>query len=619
MAAPPPPKAHWESLRRPVRRFGSAIRKEVSSSWETNLLPAPMRRSLSLRMGGIMAGATALVVLFVSIFIATHIRDGIFDQRLEQLLSDAAVRSQEVQSQLDSSPSTSSSEEVQALTYQLVLRVQSAATGAGVYRVGLLRSPRETSQFVINEPGADQITALVSKDLRRSVQAHPENQYWQSIAITDPEGNRAPGVAVGSTLQLPLAGAYEFYIVYSLANDQAAINLVIRVLAVGFFALMLLVMGVTWVVVYRVLVPVRHTVRTAERLANGDMEARVHVRGQDEMAQLAASFNHMADSMSNQINQLAELSQLQQRFVSDVSHELRTPLTTMRIADDVIYDARDQLDPAAARSAELLHDQIERFDSMLADLLEISRIDSGGAQLTFEAHDLCALVQAVVVNNLALVEKIGCPVNTHFPDHPCMAEVDHRRITRVVRNLLVNAVEHSEGRPVDITVATTDTAVAVRVRDHGVGMSPEVTARVFDRFFRADPARARTTGGTGLGLAISLEDARLSGGDLQAWGKPGEGSSFLLILPRKVGVPAGPSPLALTDYLDDDPEPPAITASIPLSPGLMGSTATPVSTALVSDPDALGLVGDLHEPLIHQSDLVSKGLAARLEEEQEEA
>jgi two-component system sensor histidine kinase MtrB len=118
-------------------------------------------------------------------------------------------------------------------------------------------------------------------------------------------------------------------------------------------------------------------------------------------------------------------------------------------------------------------------------------------------------------------------------------------VERILRNLVVNALEHGDGRPVEIALSGDDAAVAVTVRDHGVGLRPGEAALVFNRFWRADPARARTTGGTGLGLAISLEDARLHDGWLQAWGEPGEGSCFRLTLPRRIGSPIVESPLPL--------------------------------------------------------------------------
>jgi two-component system sensor histidine kinase MtrB len=128
---------------------------------------------------------------------------------------------------------------------------------------------------------------------------------------------------------------------------------------------------------------------------------------------------------------------------------------------------------------------------------------------------------------------------------PVIAEADPRRVERILRNLVVNAIEHGEGRDVVVRMATADGAVAVAVRDYGVGLKPGEATRVFNRFWRADPARARTTGGTGLGLSIAVEDARLHGGWLQAWGEPGGGSQFRMTLPRTAGDGLRGSPIPL--------------------------------------------------------------------------
>jgi two-component system sensor histidine kinase MtrB len=236
---------------------------------------------------------------------------------------------------------------------------------------------------------------------------------------------------------------------------------------------------------------------------------------------------------------------VQRRFVSDVSHELRTPLTTVRMAADLIHEERDSFEPAVARSAELLQNQLDRFEELLADLLEISRFDAGAAILDAEPVDLRALVTRVVESSAPLADRKGSEIVIKTPDEPCVAEVDARRIDRVLRNLLVNAIEHGEGHEVVITVAASEDAVAVAVRDHGVGLRPGESSLVFNRFWRADPARARTTGGTGLGLAIALEDARLHHGWLQAWGEPGGGSQFRLTVPRTTRVELLRSPIPL--------------------------------------------------------------------------
>ena len=289
----------------------------------------------------------------------------------------------------------------------------------------------------------------------------------------------------------------------------------------------------------------RHAARTAQRLAAGHLEERMPVGGVDDLGALATSFNEMADSLQEKLRELQELSKAQRQFVSDVSHELRTPMTTIRMAAEVLFESREQLDTASARSAELLAGQTERFEALLTDLLEISRHDANVATLDAEPADMCDIVRGSAADAQQLAERRGCRIEFRLPAGTCIAEVDRRRVERILRNLLVNAVEHGEGRDVVVTVAADSDAVAVAVRDHGVGLGPGEEQLVFERFWRADPARARTTGGTGLGLAISLEDAHLHGGWLQAWGERGRGSVFRLTLPRVAGQPIAGSPLPL--------------------------------------------------------------------------
>ena len=231
--------------------------------------------------------------------------------------------------------------------------------------------------------------------------------------------------------------------------------------------------------------------------------------------------------------------------MSDVSHELRTPLTTIRIAADVLFGSRQQLDASSGRSAELLQSQLERFEALLADLLEISRYDANAATLEPEPVDVCDLVRNAADVAQQLAERRGAKIEFRLPAGPCVADVDRRRVERILRNLLVNAVEHGENKDTVVTVASDRDAVAVAVRDYGVGLRPGEENLVFDRFWRADPARARTTGGTGLGLSIALEDALLHGGWLEAWGERGRGSVFRLTLPRMAGTALAGSPLPL--------------------------------------------------------------------------
>ncbi|WP_194912159.1 MtrAB system histidine kinase MtrB [Catenulispora rubra] len=358
-------------------------------------------------------------------------------------------------------------------------------------------------------------------------------------------GHKTPGLLYGAAFQLGELGKVQLYYAFPFTTESDALNFDNEMIAIAGAVLVLALAGVAWFVTRLVVTPVRQAAGIAERLADGKFDERMRVRGEDDLARLATSFNTMAGNLQRQIRKLEELSRVQRRFVSDVSHELRTPLTTVRMAADVLHDARDDFSGPTARSAELLQTQLDRFEELLADLLEISRFDAGAAVLDAEPVDLRQLARRVVDSSQVLAERKGSDVRIVAPDRPCVAEIDPRRIERILRNLVVNAIEHSEGRPVLVKVAASAEAVAVAVRDYGVGLKPGESSLVFGRFWRADPARARTTGGTGLGLAISLEDAHLHHGWLQAWGEPGGGSQFRLTLPCTAGMELVRSPIPL--------------------------------------------------------------------------
>jgi two-component system sensor histidine kinase MtrB len=338
---------------------------------------------------------------------------------------------------------------------------------------------------------------------------------------------------------------YELYYFFPLSQLQSELILIQRTMVLVGLALVFLLAGIAWLVTRWVVVPVARAAQGARKLSTGRLDERLAVRGQDEVAALATSFNEMAASLQEKMRELEELSQVQRQFVSDVSHELRTPLTTIRMAADLLFEAREQMDSAAARSAELLQSQLGRFESLLGDLLEISRYDANAATLDAELVDVCDVVRQSADDAQQLAERRGARIEFRLPAEPCLVEMDRRRVERILRNLLCNAVEHGEGRDVIVTAAADRDAVAVAVRDFGVGLAPGEEHLVFDRFWRADPARARTSGGTGLGLAIALEDARLHGGWLEAWGAPSRGSVFRLTLPRAVGAEIVGSPLPL--------------------------------------------------------------------------
>jgi two-component system, OmpR family, sensor histidine kinase MtrB len=388
-------------------------------------------------------------------------------------------------------------------------------------------------------------TLLTSVQDEQLAQSHGKSEnllyYAPTTLFLAAGGPGTPAVAIG----VPLNNSYQLYFVFPLTEEQQTLQLVQKTLVGVGIALVALLAAIASLVTRWVVLPVRHAARAAQRLSAGQLEERMVVGGADDLAALATSFNDMADSLQEKLRQLEELSKGQRQFVSDVSHELRTPMTTIRMAAEILFESREDLDAAAARSAELLQSQIERFEVLLTDLLEISRHDANVATLDPEPADLCDIVRRSADDAQQLAERRGGRIEFRLPVQACMAEVDRRRVERILRNLLVNAVEHGEGRDVVVTVAADSDAAAIAVRDHGVGLAPGEEQLVFERFWRADPARARTTGGTGLGLAIALEDARLHGGWLQAWGERGRGSNFRLTVPRMAGHAIVGSPLPL--------------------------------------------------------------------------
>ena len=196
-----------------------------------------------------------------------------------------------------------------------------------------------------------------------------------------------------------------------------------------------------------------------------------------------------------------------------------------------------------------MQEQLDRFESLLVDLLEISRFDAGAAVLEIDRTDLVPMVERIIHATEPLAERNKLKVRFAAYERPAFVECDPRRIDRVIRNLVDNAIEHANGTDVVIELAGNPESVAVTVRDFGVGLMPGEASLVFSRFWRADKARARTTGGTGLGLAIALEDTRLHSGWLEAWGEPDQGACFRLTLPRQVGGVIEQAALALSDEL----------------------------------------------------------------------
>ncbi|TQJ32697.1 MtrAB system histidine kinase MtrB [Microbacterium sp. SLBN-146] len=513
-------------------------------AWPDNLAGL-WRRSLRFRTILVTLALTALAVVIACLWMAISIQNDLFESRKDQILSDSLRATTAAQTTLNSAV-LGDAVQLQNLmtTVSQSLLLQAAGDGIEVARIDTAPSqiaPQDTRAGLAFE-------ASITPDLIASVEQDESQQWWQSVALTGADGTQVPGIIVGQQLSIPVAdvGPYAVYVAYDLSTASQTLGFVQATLWGVGIALVLLISGIAWFVLRSVTTPIGEAADTSAKLAAGRLNVRLPVRGEDELATLGRSFNAMADSIESQIKELADLSLVQQRFVSDVSHELRTPLTTIRLAADMINDRRDEFDPATARAAELLNAQVQRFETLLTDLLEISRYDAGSVQLELEPTSLAHLAEDVIESMGQLAEQHGSDVRLVAPGGYSPVDMDPRRIRRIVRNLLGNAIEHGEGRPIVVTVDSNTHAVALGVRDFGLGMRAEDVERVFDRFWRADPARTRTIGGTGLGLSIALGDARLHGGTLAVWSELGLGSNFVLTLPRQdAGLTTPSSPLPL--------------------------------------------------------------------------
>jgi len=542
------PRRSTSRLRRGAQRRVRRLRRRglVAGARVARRAVHAWRSSLQLRIGAITMLVAGVVVVVVSLVLFSQIKDQLLAAKqraaVDQSLSGVRYAQSEV-----SGIATGDSASIRSTLDRTVQGLRQRGGAAGdfdvvmVYRSGDQTRPASTR------------TSLSYRDLPADLRSSVDDgaQAYRYDEVPDAAGRPMPTLLVGAPV--PADGRsgdqVEVYFAFPLDQEQQSLEGIRSTVGITSVVLVLFVVGIGVLVTRLVVDPVRRAAGSAQRLAEGHLEERLAVRGEDDLARLATSFNAMAESLQRQITQLEGLSQLQQRFTSDVSHELRTPLTTVQMAAAVLHEARGDFDPPVARSAELLRAELDRFEGLLSDLLEISRYDAGAAVLEAEAQDLGQLVDRVVGGMSALAERHACELRIVVPAGPVIAEVDGRRVERVLRNLVGNAIEHGRGEPVEITLAASGSAAAITVRDHGIGLTSADAQHVFDRFWRADASRVRTIGGSGLGLSISLEDARLHGGWLQVWGQPGQGAQFRLTVPLMAGTELTSSPLPLRPSL----------------------------------------------------------------------
>lgn len=513
----------------PLIRGLGALGRALSLAW---------RRSLQLRVVTLTLGLSLAVILVLGFVLTSQITDRILEVKVGAATEEIERARTTVSGIVGGEETRSLDSSLQLARNTLIDRKADAGAGLAGTFDAVLVVPGDGPRAATAAGPVDQIPTT----LRDFVKA---GQVSYQYATVHADGFSGPALIIGSptTSSTSSVTNLELYLIFPLNNEDSTIALVRGTMATGGVVLLGLLAAIALLVARQIVLPVRSASRIAERFAEGHLTERMPVRGEDDMARLAVSFNDMAESLHRQITQLEEFGNLQRRFTSDVSHELRTPLTTVRMAADLIHDHAEDLDPALRRSTELMVNELDRFESLLNDLLEISRHDAGVAELAVEAVDLRSIVQRALDNVGHLAEEAGVEMIVDVPADEVIAEVDSRRVERILRNLIANAIDHAEHKPVRIRMAADVDTVAVTVRDYGVGLRPGEEKLVFSRFWRADPSRVRRSGGTGLGLAISIEDARLHQGRLEAWGEPGKGACFRLTLPLVRGHKVTSSPL----------------------------------------------------------------------------
>jgi two-component system, OmpR family, sensor histidine kinase MtrB len=503
-------------------------------------LVSALRTSLAIRVVALTTTLFTISAGVIGTVIFLQIEDRITNSRIESSISEAQstiaaaeFRFELIQSVNPESISDSSLEE--AFNQVMALAIAPGAT-VSAREIALIKSIENevfdldltrTSNFVQPES--------IPESLRGSVETGNEI-VWESTEIIYAAGNKVPGIAIGKRVNVPYAGSYEMYVLFNFEAQEDSIAIIARGLLIAFFLVFVLILLMATLIVQRVVDPIKRVAEVAESFTAGDLSQRVQVAGEDEIAALGRSFNEMAFAIEQQISRLENLSRMQQRFVSDVSHELRNPMTTIRMAGEVIVGQKESFDPVIARSAEILMTQIVRFDQLLTDLLEVSRFDAAVATLDYSEIELEQLLRETIDSLDANPSRFVVSGNATLSG-------DRRRITRILRNLLSNALDHGEGKEIVISIAPRQSSVDVGVRDFGMGLSEDQFDRVFERFWRADPARSREHGGTGLGLSIALEDAKLHGGSLRVFGQLGSGALFLLTLPFHSGQPVTDPPI----------------------------------------------------------------------------
>jgi signal transduction histidine kinase len=278
--------------------------------------------------------------------------------------------------------------------------------------------------------------------------------------------------------------------------------------------------------------PLEDLVEASERLAGGDLQARVKIGGLSETAQLGSAFNEMAEELQRRAGERDQLDRMKDEFVLTASHELRSPLTSVQGFAELLMLEREKLSPKQAETVEIILDNTRHVVRLLNDLLDLARSDAGRLTIAPVPTEIGTLVEEATRTMRGQTAARGQDLTEAIEADLPEVNADPDRIRQVLMNLLTNANEYcSEGASIQVTARGIGAEVEIAVIDDGPGIPSDQLEHIFERFTRGDAGMTQRVGGTGLGLAISKSLVELHGGTIAAESTVGAGSTFRFRLP----------------------------------------------------------------------------------------
>lgn len=377
--------------------------------------------------------------------------------------------------------------------------------------------------------GENPVSTVITPELRRAARANPHGSFERVVKDGVPYLTIAMPTVFKTGPYSVLPSGLVLYAVMRMTDEQVNVDALLTASRDGALPGLAVALIPGLIAARSVLRPVRELRQAARSMGSGRLDTRIRVRGSDELADLARTFNETAAELERSVRELREAEARARRFASDVSHELRTPLAGMLAVTEVLDEDADHLDADTARAVRLVSAETGKLAVLVEDLMEISRFDARAAELNADEVDVAEAIRKTLHNR----HWTDGRVRTELPDG-IRARLDPRRFDIVIANLVGNALRHG-GTPVTVRLRTEDRSegtpvLITEVMDTGPGIRPESLPHIFDRFYKADAARTRSAG-SGLGLAITLENVKLHGGTIHAGNRPGGGAVFTVGIP----------------------------------------------------------------------------------------